>query len=85
MSSHEPVQIFTPEQVEVMHSALAIVCGRLGLRAQDRAAEDVAVRIVDIASTGICDLERLTSAVLAEFRPFYPGKGKGPTASIQPD
>jgi hypothetical protein len=49
-----------------MHAAFAIVCGRLRLKPGDRAAEDVAVKVVDYATAGVCDVEGLTTAVLAE-------------------
>ena len=47
-----------------LHTAFATVCGKQGLRAGDRAAEDVAVGIVDLATTGV------TSAALAQFHPL---------------
>jgi hypothetical protein len=70
MKSDRPVPIFTAQQVDVLHSAFATVCGKLGLKAGDRATEDVAVRIVDLATTGVCDIESLTAAALAEFQPL---------------
>ena len=65
MKSLKPVPIFTQAQIGVMHSALAVACGRLGLKPGGRAVEDVAVRIVDIAASGAFDVESLTAAVLA--------------------
>jgi hypothetical protein len=64
MNSVRPVPIFTPEQIEILHTAYAVVCGRLGLKIGDRATEDVAARIVGVATKGVCDVESLTAAVL---------------------
>jgi hypothetical protein len=64
MSSGRRGPIFTPDQIDVMHAAFVIACGQLRLKPGDRAAEDTAVRIVDLARTGVCDVEGLTAAVL---------------------
>ncbi len=69
MKSNRPIPIFTTEQIDVMHSAFAAACGRLGLKPGDRGAEDVAVRIVNLAATGVCELDRLPAAVIGERRP----------------
>ncbi len=60
MNSDRPVPIFTPEQIDVLHTAFATVCRKLQLKAGDRAVEDIAVKIVDLAAAGICDIEGLT-------------------------
>jgi hypothetical protein len=80
MNSDRPVPIFTAEQIDVLHAAFATVCGKLGLKAGDRATEDVAVRIVDLAATGICDIEGLTTATLSAFRPSAKQQGRISTA-----
>jgi hypothetical protein len=57
--------VFTPEQIQIMHKAFEIVWSRLHLRPGERAAEEVAVAIVDFAVTGIVNVEELTAATLA--------------------
>jgi hypothetical protein len=66
-SSPPAVPVFGPEEIDVMHAAFVAVCGKLGLKPGDPAADDIAVWIVDFAVTGIRDIEGLTTATLAEF------------------
>lgn len=61
MKSGTAVPIFSFDQIEVLHAAFVIVCGRLGLKPGDRAAEDV-----DVATSGVCDVEGLTVAAMAQ-------------------
>jgi hypothetical protein len=68
MSSGRRGPIFTPDQIDVMHAAFVIACGKLRVKPGDRAADDTAVRIVDLARTGVCDVEGLTAAVLVSDR-----------------
>jgi hypothetical protein len=58
-----------PKQIEAAHAAFVAVCARLKLRAGtgDRATDLVAVKIVDLARGGECDVGRLTALTLAEF------------------
>jgi hypothetical protein len=67
MKSDQPVRIFAPEQIESFHTVFAVVCGRMGISIGDPEAEDVAVKIVKLASTGIRDVGGLTTATLAEL------------------
>jgi hypothetical protein len=64
MDSGRPGPIFTPGQSDVMHAALVIAPGKLRPKPGDRAAEYAAVMVVDLARTGVCDVEGLTAAVL---------------------
>jgi hypothetical protein len=63
------ISFFYPKQIEAMHAAFVAVCARLKLRAGtgDRATDLVAVKIVDLARSGECDVGRLTALTLAEF------------------
>jgi hypothetical protein len=56
--------VFAPEQINVMHAAYETVCRKLRIRPGGPAADQVAVMIVDIAATGVLDLNAITAMVL---------------------
>jgi hypothetical protein len=52
-------------------------CRRLQLRPSERAAEDVAVAIVDLVATGVFDFDQLTAATLAVARQWPSSVARG--------
>jgi hypothetical protein len=72
MNSGRRGPIFTPDQIDVMYAAFVIACRKLRLKPSDRAAEDTAVRIVDLARTGVCDVQGLAAAVPVHDRRAMP-------------
>ena len=63
------VPIFDPDQITAMHTAFERVCARMRLSGTKAAPiiELVAIKIVELASAGEFDPEKLTCAVIAEF------------------
>jgi hypothetical protein len=55
---------FAPEQIDIMHAAYDAACAKLGIRPGGRAAAHVAVMIVDLAATGVLDVNAITATVL---------------------
>jgi methyl coenzyme M reductase gamma subunit len=65
----EDCNTFDPEQVEVLATAFTSVCNALGIFAGDvHGRQVIAVRIVDLAKTGVIDAKALRDRVLAESR-----------------
>ena len=65
----EDAAIFEPEAVKVLTTAFDDVCTALGLRtdaARDR--EAIAVRIIELARSGVLDAAALRDRVLLESR-----------------
>jgi hypothetical protein len=58
-------QVFTPDQINVMHKAFEAVCAKLHLQPGKRATDDVAITIVNFATIGILDYDGLVAATLA--------------------
>jgi hypothetical protein len=60
---------FQPEHISAMHKAVGAVCAKLHLAADtgDKVTELVAVRIIEFATAGERNADRLTARVLAEF------------------
>jgi Ser/Thr protein kinase RdoA (MazF antagonist) len=59
---------FRPDQIDAMYAAFERVCARLRLRktAANPLIALVAIRIVELASTGEFDPDKLTEAVVTE-------------------
>jgi hypothetical protein len=55
---------FTPEQIDIMHAAYETACEKLRIRPGGRAADHVAVMIVDLAATGVLDVDAITAALV---------------------
>jgi hypothetical protein len=64
----EECNSFDPEQVEVLATAFSSVCNALGIVGDKHGREVIAVRIVDLAKTGVIDAAALRDRVLAESR-----------------
>jgi hypothetical protein len=56
---------FHPEQIDAMHSALKRACARLA--GASVITELIAIRIIELATAGEFDADKLTEAVVAEF------------------
>lgn len=59
---------FEPEAVEILHRAYSEVCAKLGIFAGDmRGQEAVAMRVIDLAKSGVLNVDALRDRVLAEI------------------
>jgi hypothetical protein len=69
--SERSEQSFDPETLEAMGRAFAMACGSLGLAhtTSDPVTRMVAARIIEAATAGERDVERLHQAVLTWARP----------------
>ena len=62
-------QVFDPEMIAVMRTALVDACASLGLRHRaDLATELVARKVIELAKAGERDPARLKTAVLQAFQ-----------------
>ncbi len=60
---------FDPEAVAILNAAYVAVCADLGLSDHtDRATEMIAKKIIELASDGQRDPQRLRAAALASFK-----------------
>jgi hypothetical protein len=60
---------FEPEHIQAMHSAFEAVCGtlHLSMASNDKVTELVGEKIIELATAGERNADRLTARVLAEF------------------
>ena len=59
---------FEPEAIEIMSDALEEACKALHINGEIKDREAVAVRIIDLARSGVIDAKALSRRVVAEVR-----------------